>query len=305
MKYEIMTGMLFDLLSKKSVKATYLANKYEVTTRTVYRYIDELSLAGVPIESSRGASGGFKIMDGFKLSASYLTEKEFEVVINSLSAINNEVQGGVLSSAIDKLKATKRGVGAVNVKTGNLVIDAGAWCDSAGYKDKLSLINSAIDDGKVISFTYHDRNGSKSVRFAEPHTILFKEGTWYVYAFCRLREEFRFFKVGRMTDIKCIEESFTRRELPSNLPFETWYEHSSLIDVKLKVGGQSLFAVEEWLGVENIHEENGVFYATASLPDEDSLVGKILSFGVGVKVIAPDTLKNKIKKAVKDIYNGD
>jgi predicted DNA-binding transcriptional regulator YafY len=186
-----------------------------------------------------------------------------------------------------------------------LVIDAGAWCDSAGYKDKLSLINSAIDDGKVISFTYHDRNGSKSVRFSEPHTILFKEGTWYVYAFCRLREEFRFFKVGRMTDIKCIEESFTRRELPSNLPFETWYEHSSLIDVKLKVGGQSLFAVEEWLGVENIHEENGVFYATASLPDEDSLVGKILSFGVGVKVIAPDTLKNKIKKAVKDIYNGN
>lgn len=304
MKYEIMTGMLFDLLSKKSVKATYFASKYEVTTRTVYRYIDELSLAGVPIESTRGANGGFKIMDGFKLSASYLTEKEFEVVINSLSAINNEVHGEVLSSAISKLKATKRGVSAVNVKTGNLVIDAGAWCDSAGYKDKLSLINGAIDDNKVINFTYHDRNGSQSSRFAEPHTILFKEGTWYVYAFCRLREEFRFFKVGRMTEIKATSEVFMRKDLPSLLPFDNWYESSSLIDVKLKVEDHSLFAVEEWLGVENIYKENDVFYAKASLPDEDSLVGKILSLGVGVKVIAPETLKNKIKKAVKDIYNG-
>ena len=304
MKYEIMTRMLFDLLSKKSVKATYFASKYEVTTRTVYRYIDELSLAGVPIESTRGATGGFKIMDGFKLSASYLTESEFEVVINSLSAINNEVHGEVLSSAITKLKATKRGVSAVNVKTGNLVIDAGAWCDSAGYKDKLSLINGAIDGCQVLKFTYHDRNGSQSVRFAEPHTILFKEGTWYVYAFCRLREEFRFFKVGRMTDISLTDEVFARKDLPSALPFENWYEHSSLIDVKLEVKSQTLFAVEEWLGVENIHQEKGVFYATASLPDEDSLVGKILSFGVGVKVLAPESLKNKIKKAVKEISNG-
>ena len=304
MKYEIMTGMLFDLLSKKCVKATYFANKYEITTRTVYRYIDELTLANVPIISTRGANGGFKIMEGFKLSASYLTKEEFEVVINSLSAINNEVHGEVLSSAINKIKATKRGVGAVNVKAGNLVIDAGAWCDSAGYKDKLSRINSAIDNSKVINFTYHDRNGSKSARSAEPHTILFKEGTWYVYAFCRLREQFRFFKIGRMTDIVSTDEVFVRKELPSSLPFENWYEHSSLIDVKLKVEKESLFAVEDWLGVENIAEEKGEFYATASLPDENSLIGKILSLGVGVKVVAPETLKNKIKKAVKEIANG-
>ena len=107
-----------------------------------------------------------------------------------------------------------------------------------------------------------------------------------------------------MTDIASTEEVFVRKELPSALPFENWYEHSSLIDVKLKVDKESLFAVEEWLGVENIIEEKGEFYATASLPDENSLIGKILSLGVGVKVVAPETLKNKIKKAVKEIANG-
>ena len=303
MKFTIMTGILFELLSKKMLSATYLANKYEVTTRTIYRYIEELSLSGVPIETVRGANGGFKIMDTFKLAGSFLTMTEYEAVVNSLNAIYAEVKGDALESAINKLTSAKRGYGAVNVKTGNLVIDAGAWCEEAGYKDKLSKINGAIDDGNIVEFIYHNRNGEKSNRRIEPHTIVFKEGMWYVYAWCYAREEFRFFKIGRMSEIAVLSDKFSRRVLPDHLPFEGWYNGNDLIDVTLKVDKDTISAVEEWLGVENIIKEGDLFLASAKLHDEPSLVGKIMSLGKGVKVLSPNSLKTKIKSAIEELKN--
>ena len=301
MKYEIMTGILFELLAKKMVSATHLAKKYEVTTRTIYRYIDDLSLAGVPVETIRGANGGFKIMDEFKLAGSFLTKTEFDTVMSSLNAIYNEVPSEILESAMNKLKSAKRGVSSVDVKTGNLVIDAGAWCESSSHKEKLSTINSAIDKGRLITFGYHDRNGIATQRIAEPHTIIFKEGMWYIYAYCRTRGDFRFFKVGRMSGITIMDEEFTRRDLPNQLPFEGWYESSSLINVVLRVEKDALSLVEEWLGVENVTPCEDYFMATAKLPNENSLVAKILSLGSGVKVLEPSSLKLKIKSAINDL----
>lgn len=301
MKYEIMTGMLFEMLAKKSVSATELSKKYGVTTRTVYRYIDDLSLAGVPIETIRGASGGFKIMDHYKLAGSFLTKSEYDAVLSALTAIYEELPGEVMESAINKLKSSKRGVSSVDVKTGNLVIDAGAWCDSFSHKEKLLALNVAIDKSRLVKFGYHDRNGAVTERTVEPHTIIFKEGTWYFYAYCQSRQAFRFFKVGRVSDLTLLEETFTRRELPNKLPFEGWYESSTLVTVTLKVEKDALQGVEEWLGVENIKPKEDYFIATADLPDEPSLIGKILSLGNGVKVLAPLELKLKIKKSIEDL----
>ena len=301
MKYEIMTGILFELLAKKSVSATELSKKYGVTPRTIYRYIDDLSFAGVPVETIRGASGGFKIMDHFKLASSFLTKSEYDAVLSALTAIYGELPDEVMESAINKLKSTKRGVSSVDVKTGNLVIDAGAWCDSFSHKEKLLSINLAIDKSCLVKFGYHDRNGAVSERIVEPHTIIFKEGTWYFYAYCHTRQAFRFFKVGRVSGLTVLEETFTRRELPNKLPFEGWYENSTLTTVTLKVEKDALQGVEEWLGVENIKQKEDYFIATADLPDEQSLIGKILSLGNGVKVLAPLELKIKVKKAIDEL----
>ena len=108
MKYEIMLRILFELLSKKCVKASYLANKYEVSVRSIHRYINCLELAGVPIYTVRGNNGGFAIMDTYKLGATFMTQKEFEQTITTLTAITNSVPNAELNSVINKLKATSR-----------------------------------------------------------------------------------------------------------------------------------------------------------------------------------------------------
>ncbi|MBQ3115680.1 MAG: YafY family transcriptional regulator [Clostridia bacterium] len=303
MKYEIMLRILFELLSKKSVKASYLASKYDVSTRTIHRYINCLELAGVPIYTIRGNQGGFAIVDTFRFSSTFMTEKEFEQTINALSAIHESVPNQTLESAINKLKSViKNETSGFNIKSGNLIIDAGPWGDAVGYKSKLSVIQKSLEENKKLQITYHDRNGEVTERTIEPHVIVFKQGLWYVYAYCNLREEFRFFKIGRIEKATVTTQTFTRKEITdTDLPLNFWHTNLDTIDVLFELNKKCVSDVEEWLGIENVYIDSGKYFASAKLPFDSGLVSKIISFGSGIKVISPTELKEKITKATNEI----
>ena len=307
MKYEIMLSILFELLSKKTVQAKYLAQKYEVSQRSVYRYISSLEGAGVPIYTVRGINGGFSIVDTFRLSSNYLTEKEYDKVISVLSAFADGVPDKSVNEIILKLKATvKKERGGFDIKAGNLIIDAGPWGNTDGYKTRLLVIEQAIDQKKQLQITYHDRNGKISERIIDPHVIVFKQGLWYVFAYCNLRKEFRFFKTGRIEKATLLSTTFIRKDLSKlDLPLDFWHNSEEIEEVKLEIDKKVLSDVEEWLGIENVENINGKFVATVKLPYDDGLVMKLMSFGSGVKVIYPNKLKEKILSAateVKDLY---
>ncbi|MBQ9513964.1 MAG: YafY family transcriptional regulator [Clostridia bacterium] len=303
MKFEIMIGILFDLLSRKLSSAKYLAEKYDVSTRSIYRYINCLSLAGVPIYTVRGNNGGFSVIDTFRLSSTFMTVPEFEKTIETLSAINESVPNKLLTSIITKLKATvKNEYSGFDVKSGNLIIDAGPWGDTVGYKSKLKVISACIEKCNQLLITYRDRNGEKTERVIEPHVIVFKQGLWYVYAYCTLRKTFRFFKTGRIEKAQILNTTFLRREIEKDkLPLDFWHENTTAENVVLEISKSSLSDVEEWLGVENVRESNGKYVAEIKLPFDNGLVMKIMSYGGGVKVIAPKELKEKIKNNAKQI----
>lgn len=305
MKYEIMLKILFELLSKKCVKASYLADKFEVSVRSIHRYINCLELAGVPIYTLRGNNGGFAIVDTYKLSSTFLTVKEFEHTINTLSAITDSVPNKDLSNVISKLKAVvKNERSGFDIKSGNLIIDAGPWGDAVGYKSKLNVIQKSIDELKKLNIRYHDRNGDITERIIEPHIIVFKQGLWYVYAFCHLRNEFRFFKIGRIEFADITNESFTRREISQeDLPLDFWHNVTETTDVIFEIDKKCLSDVEEWLGIENVHKQHDKYVAEAKLPFDNGLVSKIMSFGNGIKVIQPQELKDEIIKNTKSIID--
>ena len=297
MKFETMINILFDMLSKKTVQAKYLAQKYGICTRTVIRYITCLELAGVPIYATRGRNGGYRIMDTFRLSSTFMTVKEFEQVINSLSSIVQSVPDKALSSAINKLKATvKPEYGGFDIKSGNLIIDGGPWGDTVGYKAKLQVIEESLNDNRELFIRYHDRNGAISERVVEPHVIVFKQGIWYIYAYCHLRNEFRFFKTGRIEIANILNTKFTRRDLSKKeLPLDFWHNSVKAERVVMEIDKTVASDVEEWLGIENVKQENGKYIADVSLPFDDGLVSKIMSYSSGIKVLSPDALKDKIK----------
>ena len=297
MKFETIINILFELLAKRTVNATYLAQKYNVCVRTVYRYIETLEGAGVPLYTTRGKHGGFNIMDTFRLPATFMTEKEFEQVINSLNAIFSGVPDKTLESAINKLKATvKPEFGGFDVKSGNLIIDGGPWGDTVGYKAKLQVIEQSLNETRELFIRYHDRNGTVSERVIEPHVIVFKQGIWYVYAFCRLRNEFRFFKTGRIEVATILDKKFTRREISEQeLPLDFWHNSVKAERVIMEIEKSVASDVAEWLGVENVKKADDKFYADVSLPFDDGLVSKIMSYSSGIRVVAPESLKDKIK----------
>ena len=305
MKYEIMLGILFDLLSKKSVTASYLAEKYEVSKRSIYRYINCIEMAGIPIYTNRGNGGGFSIVDTYKLPSSFMTVNELEQTISTLSAICDGVPNKTLSSALQKLKATiKNEYVNFDLKAGNLIIDGGPWGDTVGYKSKLITLQKCIDSNLQLSIKYHDRNGDVSERVIDPYIIVFKQGLWYVFAYCHLRGDFRLFKTGRIEYAQILNTSFVRQDISKiTLPLDFWHNNLRAEEIMLEIDKSCLSDIEEWLGIENVKEENGKFIASVKLPYDDGLVSKLISFGGGVKVLSPDNLKEKLILKAKEIVS--
>ncbi|MBP5466461.1 MAG: YafY family transcriptional regulator [Clostridia bacterium] len=297
MKFEIMTDILFDLLANRNVKASELARKYGVCTRTIFRYLNCLDGAGVPLYTVRGRNGGIRLVDTYRMSSTFMTVKEFEQVINSLTAIVSGVPDKTLASAINKLKATvKPEYGGFDVKSGNLIIDGGPGGDTVGYKAQLPVIEKSLNETIELFIRYHDRNGTVSERTIEPHVIVFKQGIWYIYAYCRLRNEFRFFKTGRIETAVIRDKKFVRRDLSEqDLPLDFWHNSVKAERVVMEIDKSVLSDVEEWLGIENVKQNGDKFFADVSLPFDDGLVSKIMSYSSGLKVLSPDTLKDKIK----------
>lgn len=298
-----MLKILFELLSKKCVKASYLADKFEVSIRSIHRYISGLEMAGVPIYTIRGNSGGFAIVDTYKLSSSFMTEKEFEQTINALTAITDSVPNKTLDSAINKLKSTaKNHTSGFDIKSGGMIIDAGPWGDTVNYKSKLVVIQKSLEECKKLSIRYHDRNGDVTDRIIEPHVIVFKQGLWYVFAYCHLREEFRFFKTGRIEQATVLDDKFIKKDLSKmNLPLDFWHTSVDGEDVVMEIDKQYLSDVEEWLGIENVSKVGEKYLANVNLPFDNGLVSKIMSYGKGIKVLAPQKLKDEIKNCAKTI----
>ncbi len=242
----------------------------------------------------------------YKLPASFFTKEESEFLTTVLNSMNSEVNSQMLSKILDKITSiTKKSDENTSLDFGNLIIDGGPWGDIEGYKEAITFFENSIENKKIIHISYLNREGVSSERDIEPHTLILKQGLWYVYAYCLKRNEFRLFKVGRIEKANDTNKTFTRRST-ENLKedLNTWYKNLSVESVTLVVYKTAKADVEEWLGIDKVHKlADGTLNATFNLPIDDVLVGKILSFGNKVKVLEPTSLKNKLLLAVKGVMD--
>lgn len=307
MKYQMMLKILFLLLARRKVSAKYIADKYEISLRTVYRYIDELSLSDVPIYNIRGRNGGYAISDSYKIPANFLTEEESEKVIQTLSELNNELGSSVLDTAIQKIGSiSKQNENDLHISFGNLVIDGSGWGTGDVYGETIKIIQRAIEENETLLISYRDRDGEPSSRTIEPHTLILKQGLWYVYAYCRLRNSFRLFKVGRIDKIMILDEKFNKRQTEDIKAVLSKFYDDTPEDIDLLIDECIRPDVEEWLGVNKISvSQSGKITASVKLPISDYLTAKILSFGSKIKVLSPEKLKKAVietAQSVKDLY---
>ncbi|HCY50043.1 MAG TPA: hypothetical protein DHU79_07270, partial [Clostridiales bacterium] len=281
MQIPILVGILSTFLSSDNyVTANELAQKYEMSTRSIYRYVAVLSEGGVPIESQQGRGGGWRIIDTYKVKATYFTDEEYKRLIFALQSFS--LQDDVIKSVTQKLEGLKRVHSSATVlKNNQFVVDS----TDISVGDKVNVLSDAISQRQLCTIEYHSKDGVDTVRTVEPYCLVMKDGAWYVYCFCRLRKGFRYFKVGRIVRLE-VGEKFVGREfrVDSSVIQTDVLRDKELCQVLLSLDSSALSATEEWLGVNAVARVGNEYIAKATLPYDDMLVNRVMSLGSGVKV---------------------
>mgnify|MGYP000260016487 FL=1 len=298
MQIPILVGILSTFLSSdKYVTANELALKYEMSTRSIYRYVAVLSEGGVPIESQQGRGGGWRIIDTYKVKATYFTDEEYKRLIFALQSFS--LQDDVIKSVTQKLEGLKRVHSSATVlKNNQFVVDS----TDISVGDKVNVLSDAISQRQLCTIEYHSKDGVDTVRTVEPYCLVMKDGAWYVYCFCRLRKGFRYFKVGRIVRLE-VGEKFVGREfrVDSSVIQTDVLRDKELCQVLLSLDASALSATEEWLGVNAVARVGNEYIAKATLPYDDMLVNRVMSLGSGVKVERPEKLRQAVVARCEEI----
>ena len=307
MKFAILVAILFDLLAKRKLTATYLAEKHEISTRTVYRYIDLLS-STVPVYVKRGRDGGICISDNYKLPVGFMTTEEYEAAIEALATMYSQLPQERFLAAKRKLSAQVKAESrelTLSGDMGSILVDGGTWGDTHTFSDKIRLVEECLKNHTVLEIEYHSRAGEKTRRKIEPHVLVYKQSVWYVYAFCHKQRAFRLFRLCRIFSAVKTEETFRPRPFSrEDIPLNYWTSEKT-VTAQFEIGQTAFADAQDWLGVENIRLIGGRWLAEVRLPDDETLVRKIVSLGKGIKVLTPPELAKRVAdeaQAVADMY---
>ena len=290
MKDNRLFRILYYILEKGKVTANELADKFEVSVRTIYRDIDSISSAGIPIYALQGKGGGIEIAEDFVLSKSLLSENEKQQIMSALQGLDNTTiqrENELLTklSALFKMKNTSW-----------IEVDFNNWQNNKMYEKTFDDIKSAILSKNIISFTYFSSNEKETDRSVKPVRLLFKSQDWYLYALCLLRNDFRYFKLSRIKNLEIHTEKFDDNFDDVILKKET--PHENTVNIKVKFDRKVAFRVYDELNGEITEDNDGNLYTEIEIPNDYNLYNYIFSFGDEAEVLEPEEVRMQIKKMI-------
>ena len=288
MKTERLIGILSILLQQEKVTAPQLAREFEVSRRTIQRDIESLCRAGIPISTAQGAGGGISIMEGYRVDRTVLTAPEMQAILAGLRSLDSVSGTRRYTQLMEKLSA---GSGVLLPGSAQMLIDLSSW-----YKDslapKIEEIQSAIRQHRTIRFAYFSPKG-ESVRTVEPYYLLFRWSAWYVWGWCHTRQDFRLFKLNRMTDLAA-GESFSPRPAPlPDLEPERVFPAKYRVTVRFEPSCRWRL-VEEYGPDSFTTDPDGWLRFIGGFPDADSALSWVLTFGDKAELLQPDQLRRRL-----------
>ncbi len=277
--------IVYILLQKKKTTAKELADRFEVSTRTIYRDIETLSTANIPIYASKGKDGGIGLLDEYVLNKTILSEEEQNQILFALQGMK-KVKGQDEKDILEKLSIL------FNKKINDWIkIDFSNWGNI--QEERFDIIKSAILNKQLVQFTYYNSNGEESKRIVEPLQIWFKDKSWYLVSYCKLKQDYRIFKIARIKEVKMLQEHF-ERELPKEEENEQY--NFKIIELELEINKAMTYRVyDEFESKEITKKQDGNFSIKVKYPENEWVYGYILSFGEYAKVLNPGYAKNIIK----------
>ena len=285
--------IIYLLLEKKSITAKDLAENFQVSTRTIYRDIDVLSSAGIPVYMSKGKGGGISLLPNFVLNKTVLTEKEKGNILASLKAVNL-VSLDDRDSALEKLSSLF-GDNEYNW----MEIDFSSWSNPKEEKRIFNNIKTAILGKRVVTFNYSSGKGEKTEREIEPLKLCYKGDSWYLYGYCYLREEYRFFKLRRIKNLNILEKEFSRKA-----PIEIFHQENSYekeyYKLVLKISKTMEYRIfDEFDNYKKLPDGN--YIVETLFPKGPWIFSYIFSYVDECEVLEPVELRQEVKKKINNM----
>ena len=283
MKLDRLLGIVTYLLRHEQATAGELAERFEVSRRTVLRDVDAICRAGIPLVTAQGSGGGIRIQPGYRIDESLLTEAELRAVlagVQAMDSVTGRAHGRDLS---EKLAAPPQ--------------EDWIRIDLSAGAALFELLRDAILARRALWIDYCSAHGSGE-RVVEPHQLVYKWGGWYLIAWCRLHGEFRLFRLGRIGAARDAGEEFIRKEIPAGMllpdPGEPPCELTALYAPQMRHRLLDAFAEAEKM-------PDGRLRATVRFASESQRLTWALGFGADIAVMEPESVREEILRQAREI----
>ncbi|MCP4138628.1 MAG: YafY family transcriptional regulator [bacterium] len=306
MKIDRLLSIIMVLLERKKISATKLAEMFEVTPRTIYRDIETINQAGIPVVAYPGINGGISIMEGYKLDKKFFTASDIITLLIGLGSVSSTLSGNEIVGALTKVKSLipAEQFKDIELRSNQVTIDLTTWAGNKSLQENLETIKKGLNERKYLSFQYFDGSGKKSTRKVEPYQLVLKEAHWYLQGYCTAKKNFRIFKLSRISTLKILDAAFTPREFtPRPLDGSGWIE-KKIITIKLLVDRSLRERIAERCGEENIkpHGKNKLLVTFPFVPDDHGY-NLLLGYGDKCECLEPEEVRKEMIHRIKDLMN--
>ena len=295
MKNSRLFQILYILVEKRSATAGELARLLEVSERTIYRDIDALSAAGIPLYTQKGQGGGIRLMDQFVLDKTLLSREQQDEILFSLQAIL-ATGGAGQRDTLTQLSALFHREGG-----GWLEVDFTDWGSGAVERENFSMVKRAILERSPLAFTYYNSAGQSGRRTVEPARLVFKSGCWYLLAFCQARQDWRIFRLVRMEDLAPGQGACPPRVPPQALEAPP-PQGCQGVELLLRFHPSAAWRVRDYFHPKEISvQPDGHLLARCTFPEDQWLLSFLLSFGGQLEVLSPAYWRGILLREAKKV----
>lgn len=304
MKIDRLVSIIMTLLDKKRIGAQELADMFEVSPRTIYRDIDAINMAGIPIRSTSGVGGGFEIMQEYKIDKNFFSVDDLSTLLMGLSGLSSVVRGDEVVHALAKVKSFIPAERAkeIELKVNQISIDLSRWTGNRNIQPYLEIIEAALQENRLLLFEYVAHHGDKSMRRVEPYQLVLKGSHWYLQGYCHVRNDFRLFRISRMSNLKMLDEAFTPREYQKPiLDFSETLE-TIQIRIKIRIHRSIMDRVLDYCCYEDFLSDGDEHYIV-DFPfiENDYYYDILLGFGNKCECLEPPHVRENMRCKIHDI----
>lgn len=295
MKIDRLMAITIYLLNHGKTSAQALAKEFEVSPRTIFRDMETLEKAGIPIQSTFGSDGGYEILDTYVMDRQLANPHDYSFIDTALKGFASAYPNKDLENTLKKINLLPKVTSPIN-------LDFSVACENQAINARIHILEEAINMQKVVQFQYTSRNAEEKIIEVEPVGVIYKWYNWYLIGYYEKYNDYCMFKLVRMEQLSITKKAITRKHSLTEALANR--EHTQTgIQIKLFGKAKIKAKCKEYLHGEITKEyENGDFEYSFIAPEEEHFwLGIVLSCGKDIKILEPASVIERITSTCREI----